>query len=640
MARYITAIGNLRLGIGDTTFYDANGRPWFRMDEQRRDVPLAGISPLLRHAVIAVEDHRFYRHGGIDLIGVLRAVLANLRSGQVVEGASTITQQLARTVFLSNRRTLGRKSREAVLAWLIEQRLSKDRILELYLNRVYMGGGVYGVENISRRLFGKSARDLTLPQAAMIAGLIRSPSTLTPWVNPKGAIARSHVVLARMRAAGFITPELERAAAANPPAIQPFAVASGAREGYAKEFLRQQFRERFGDEHPPDWQVHTTFLPELQDMAEEAVARGLEHLPAGVQAALVAIDPQTGNLLALVGGRDFRASQFNRALRSKRQPGSAFKPFVYTAALENGYSPASVIGGLGQFTAAGPDEWSPENAHGDMPDAMTLREAFLESNNRAAAALQQKVSSQPVLRLASDAGIHGLPDVPSLALGTGEVTPLDLTAAYAVFANGGWAVQPRAIERVLGRGGSVELETSVQHTRVLQPEVAFQMVSMLEDVIGRGTGSAARSLGVDFPAGGKTGTTDGFKDAWFVGFSSNLVVGVWVGFDEPATIGPAAYGARVALPIWADFMTHAASVIRPGTFEVPAGLTPVLLCSVSYLQPMRDCPTYTEYFKEGDAVPSGLCPLHSGPVEQRASRAARGFFSAIGRGLKSLFGRK
>ncbi len=638
-ARYAIAIHHLKLGVGDTVFYDAHGRPWFRMDEQRRDVPLSKISPLLRNAVVAVEDHRFYRHGGIDFIGVARAISRDVRSRGMVQGGSTVTQQLARTLFLSNERTWGRKFKEAVLAELIEIQLSKDQILELYLNRIYLSAGVYGVESMSQKLYGKPAHDLTLSEAALMAGLIRAPSALSPWSNLDGAMARSHVVLSRMRATGFITPEAERAAAAAPPGIQPYAVASAARAGYAKDFLRQQFRDRFGGDHPPDWKVQTTFVPELQDMAERAVSRGLAHRTAGLQAALVAIDPQTGDVLALVGGRDFQASPFNRAVHAHRQPGSAFKPFVFAAALERGYSPISVLTGLDAFRVAGQQEWSPQNAHGELQTEMTLREALLESNNRASAALIQKISTAPVLRLASSTGMRGLPDVPSLSLGTGEVTPLDLTLAYAAFANGGQALRPRGITRVLDADGASAFESDVQRDRVLPETVAFQMVSMLQDVLDRGTAASSHSLGVTFPAAGKTGTTDEFKDAWFVGFSTSLVVGVWVGYDQPAPIGRNAYGARIALPIWAEFMTRAARLRPPGRFPVPEGLHTAALCRVSYLRPMRDCPTYTEYLKQGDAEPSRLCPVHGGPIQQRAERVVEGFFSGIGRRIKGLFGR-
>jgi penicillin-binding protein 1A len=352
----------------------------------------------------------------------------------------------------------------------------------------------------------------------------------------------------------------------------------------------------------------------------------------------VAIDPATGDILAMVGGRDFRESQFNRAWRSKRQPGSAFKPFLFAAALGQGYSPVSVLDGLTRIAPQGPDEWAPRNAHLEEEDALTLRAALIESNNRAAALLQQRIGSRPVLRLASDVGLRDLPDVPSLALGTGVVTPLDLTAAYAAFPNGGLAVRPRAIEQVTDADGGVAWDNPARQDRVISDAVAFQMTSMMEDVLDRGTGATARSTyGVRFAAAGKTGTTDAFKDAWFVGFTSSTVAGVWVGDDQPASIGRDAYGARYALPIWADFI-KAATRTRPAREFTPSSeMEEVQLCKVSYLRPVEGCPVYTEYFKPGDGIPSRLCPIHQGTVKQQFKRAVQGFFSGLGRKLKGIF---
>lgn len=640
LARYSYAIYHLKRGVGDTVFYGADGRPWFRMDEQHADVPLSAISPDLQHAVLAVEDHRFFHHLGIDPVAAARAIVRNIRGGEVTEGGSTLTQQLARTLFLSNSRTWGRKIKEAALALLLEQQLSKAQILELYLNRIYLSAGVYGVEPMSRRLFGKHARNLTLAEAALITALIRAPSALSPWSNLDGAVARSHLVLARMQVEKFITADQAREATAAPLQIRPFRQEE-ARGGYAKEFLRQQFRQHFGGDHPPDWQVITTFLPSVQDAAEQAVRNGLDRTGIrDLQAALVALDPRTGNILALVGGRDFGVSTFNRATRSRRQPGSAFKPFVYATALEHGFSPVSVLSGLDSVSAAGgPGEWTPHNADGSGRDELTLRAALLESDNRAAVSLLQIVGTRPVLRLADDLGMRRLPDVPSLALGTGLVSPLELTAAFAVFPAGGWSFTPRGLTRVVDAHGSVVFEEDAPPRRVLSEDAAFQMVTMLQDVVDRGTGSAVRSLGIRSPVAGKTGTTDEFKDAWFVGFSSSVVVGVWVGFDQPAPIGPNAYGARLALPIWADFMKRTARVLPAEPFAQPSDLTEEVLCRVSYLRPVEDCPTYTEYFKAGDAVPTRLCPIHKGSLKQRAQRAVEGLLGLIGKSIRDLFRR-
>jgi 1A family penicillin-binding protein len=636
LLRQTYVVYKLRRGVGDTWFLAANGKPWFRLDEHRHDVPLADIPKHLRDAFVAVEDHRFYHHLGVDPIALGRAVVQNFSSGSV-QGGSTLTQQLARTLFLSNQKSYGRKIREAILALNIDAQLSKDQILELYLNRIYLSAGVYGVETMSRHLFERPARSLSLAEAALLAGLARAPSALSPWSNLDGAIERSHVVLARMREEGFITQAEERAARRARIRIRPYPGARDPRAGYAKEHLRQQFRDRFGGDHPPDWQVHTTFVPELQEAAERAVAEGLRRFPQpALQAALVAVDPETGDILALVGGRDFRQSQFNRATRSRRQPGSAFKPFLFAAALENGYSPVSVLSGLTTIAPQGPEEWAPRNASGDTPDALTIRAAIVESNNRAATALQQRMGSRPVLRLASGVGMRDLPDVPSLSLGSGVVTPLELTTAFAAFPNGGYAVRPRAIRSVINGDGVEALANDVIRERVISEQSAYQMVSMLTDVLDRGTAAAARRWGVGFPAGGKTGTTNAFKDAWFVGFSSSVVVGVWVGFDQPKTIGRDAYGSRYALPIWSDFMRRAAKTRPPQSFEPAAGLRDVQLCSVSYQRPVEGCPVYSEYLKEGDDAPGRLCTVHQGSIKQRVRRGIEGFFSGLGKKLKEI----
>lgn len=635
--KQLRAVHALTRGVGDTWFHTADGRRWFRLDEQRQDVPLRDIAPALQQAFIAVEDHRFYMHPGIDPIGLGRAVYRNVVGGRA-EGASTLTQQLARTLFLSNRKSYTRKLREAALSLQMEAQLTKDQILELYLNRIYLSAGVYGVEPMARRVFGKPAKSLSLAESAFIAGLARAPAALSPWSNLEGAVARSHVVLARMRDAGFITPAEAQAARGARLRIRPYQPTSTATDAYARAYVRQLFRDSLGGDHPPDWRVDTTIVPALQEMADRVVREGLARFgKRDLQAALVAMDPETGDVLALTGGRDAARSPFNRATRSRRQPGSAFKPLLFAAALEEGFSPVTVLEGLDAITPQGPDEWAPQNATGETPPALTLRAALIESNNRAATLLQQRVGTRRVMRLASDAGLRDLPNVPSLSLGTGLVTPLELTTAFAIFPNGGRAVRPRGIVRILDEDRSVAFNNPVARENVLRPEVAFQMVTMLRDVVDRGTASSARRMGVRFPAGGKTGTTDDFKDAWFVGFTSSIVVGVWVGFDQPATIGREAYGSRYALPIWADFMRRAVRVRRAEAFERPAGLQEETLCRVSYLRPVQGCPIYTEYLKRGDDAPGRLCTLHRGTLRQRVTRTLEGWTAELGRKLRGLF---
>jgi 1A family penicillin-binding protein len=637
--RYAWTIFQLNRGVGDTIFHDAAGRPWFRLDEQRRDVPLEAISTHFKDAIIAVEDHRFYYHPGIDPIGLTRAVVYNLREDGGTQGGSTITQQLARTLFLSNARTFARKAKEAALAVMLEIFLSKREILQLYMNRVFLSGGIYGVETMSQKLLRKPAAKLTLGEAALIAGIIRRPTAYSPWSHFDAARQRSFVVLQRMREEGKITADQERAARNERIRIQPQPAVTSARHGFAKEYLRQQFRNVFGGDNPPDWKVHTTFIPELQDAAEAAVRDGLRRLGAkGLQAALVAMDPNTGNLLAMVGGADFATTTFNRAVRSRRQPGSAFKPFVYAAALERGLSPVSTITGLQQVAVqAAEGVWIPRDERADERNEMTLREALLESNNAAAVLLQQQVGTAPVLRLAQDLGVRDQPDVPSLALGSGLVSPLDLTAAYAVFPTLGYRVRPRALTSVENASGERVHQVHLERDQILSEQVAFQMVSMLTDVVDRGTGAAARRLGVRGLVGGKTGSTNDYRDAWFVGFSSSVVVGVWVGFDQPERIRVGGTGARVALPIWADFMRRTANRLPRNPIAPPSGLHGEEMCRLSYHRPVEGCPTYVEYFKDGDQIPTRLCPIHQGTLKQRAQRAIQGVFGAIGRGILGIF---
>ena len=617
MGRHALAIERLSGGSGDTVFLDAAGDPWFTLDQQRRDVPFEEISTYFKDAIIAVEDHRYFQHPGVDPIALTRATLNNLRPGRGTQGGSTLTQQLARTLFLSNTRTYGRKVREAVLAGLLELQLSKREILQLYMNRVYLGPGIYGVETMSQALLDKPAAELTLGEAALIAGIIRAPARYSPWRRPEAAHARRLIVLRRMREEGKITPVQETAAGMEPFRIAPRATVADAEHGYAKAYLRQEFRSIFGSDDPAGWTVETTLVPEIQEAAVQSVARGLRELgDDGLQAALVAIDPRTGNVLALVGGSDFQRTPFNRALRARRQPGSAFKPFVFGAALDRGLSPASTISGLRDLLVHTPDgDWSPRNAGASREDTLTLRDALVESNNAAAVLLQRQIGSAPVLRLAGDLGVRNQPDVPSLALGSGLVTPVDLTAAYAVFPTLGERVRPRGLVAIRNDDNSRVGMVHIEKSRVMSSEAAFQMVTILQDVVTRGTGAPARALGVRGDVGGKTGTTTDAVDAWFVGFNSAVVAGVWVGHDTPRSIDSRASGANTALPIWAEFMRLTADRLPADAIAPPPGLEAVTLCRLSHQRAGDDCPGYTEYFKEGDEQPAGYCPIHPGRAE-------------------------
>ena len=620
LATHAIAIRRLATGASGTVFLDAEGREWFPLDARRLDVPLGEVAPALRQAVVSVEDRRFWRHPGVDPVAVGRALLHNLRRGARVEGASTITQQLARTLFLSRERTVGRKLRETALALLIEALLPKERILELYLNRVPLGA-LHGVEAFSLETFGKHAADLGLAEAAMIAGIIRAPSALGPRSHYARALAGARRVLSRMRAEGFITAEQERAALAARPRLVAAPPPGTVRSGWAQDYLRRSFRERAGDEDPPGWRVQATLASGLQRAGEEAVAAGLARLGrAGLQAALVALDPESGDLLAIVGGADYDESTYNRATLARRQPGSAFKPFVYAVALSRGASPVTRVPGVRSRAFDEERERLGLWADADAPGAfISYREALARSDNEAALAVQRAVGTAAVADFARRAGLPEQPAVPSLALGTGSATPLELTVAFAPFANGGFAVRPRAIAAVVDQRGRAVLKDPVRRFPLLPPAAAWQVLSMLREVVEAGTGGAARAAGV--PAAGKTGTTDDYRDAWFVGFVPGLLAGVWVGFDRPASIGEEAYAARVAVPIWADFVRQAARLRPPGTFAPPSGIRSAALCSISRAVPTDRCPTYLEQFKGGDEIPEERCPLHAGSLRQRVGRA-------------------
>jgi penicillin-binding protein 1A len=555
-------------------------------------------------AVLAIEDRRFYRHHGVDLVRVLGAAWADLRARHVVQGGSSITQQLVRLNALTPARTLGRKIREMLLAHATERRYGKSEILQAYLNKVYFGDGYYGIEAAARGYFGKAADRLTVIEAATLAGLIKSPSTYAPREAPERARARRNLVLRAMRAAGSLTPSeyrtMENAAlAVQPRSHDEFARAddpassSGFCGLYVKEEIRRLLLKRFGSEqvYQGGLRVFATIEPRLQRAAEDAVAGRIHELEATkafqrrghqetLEGALVSLDPTNGYVLALVGGRDFHKSRFNRATQARRQPGSAFKPLLFAAALEHGYSPGTVLENLASPIPATGGFWLPREAH--EATGYTLRRALTVSSNRAAAQLMQTVGISSTIAYARRLGItSSLPAVPSLALGTGELTLLELTSAYSAFANQGLRADPILVRRVEDRSGNILWQTPVDAHRAVTPETAFLMSSMLSDVIQHGTGAKARALGFTLPAAGKTGTTDNFQDAWFIGYTPRLVGGVWFGFDAPSRIMNEGFAATVAVPAWTMFMKWATEKNKPEWFQPPPGIQRVTLCRLS-----------------------------------------------------------
>jgi len=639
-------------GLGDmseaTTLFDVSDKPVFTIyKEQRIEVPLSKVSQNLIKAVVSVEDQRFFDHSGIDAVRIFGSVLKNVQAGRRAEGGSTITQQLARQSFLTRDKTYRRKLKEVILAAYIENLYNKEEILELYLNKVYFGDGLYGVEAASRGYFGRSASDLSVDQAALLAGLIQSPSSYAPTVNLDRAIARRNVVLQTMVTSGAID---ETTAAKAKKATVKLTNALEINETfglYFKEQVRRELVQKFGWQrvYQGGLKVYTTIQPEMQKAAEQLVEEGLadiekrrgyKYLPRGkqeipkdgrpdyLQGALYAMDPSTGFVEAMVGGRDFSESRFNRAVQAKRQSGSAFKPFVYATAIEAGYTPATVITNLDAPIATPQGGWVPEDEHSDA-DSMTLRTALRTSSNRAAVQLLNSVGIKNAVSYSEKLNVGTPPSVPSLALGASEVTLAQLTAAYGAFASKGVVREPLLIRRVEDGDGKILYQGVSKSHQAISETTAYLMSSMLADVISSGTAYRARQIGFTLPAAGKTGTTNDYNDAWFVGYTPHLVTGVWVGFDQPKTIISNGYAADVAVPIWASFMKRATKGDKAEWLEKPSDVVMVNVCRMSGKLPAEGCDSvqvvtkdgqietksmiYGEYFARG-TVPTTTCPLH------------------------------
>jgi penicillin-binding protein 1A len=647
-----------------TRVYDAKDRLIAEFYQERRVlVPLSRIPKHLIQATLAVEDVNFYHHMGINVKGILRAALANFQAGRVVQGGSTITQQLAKLLFLkSEERTLERKVKEALLALRIEQRYTKEEILAFYFNQIYLGAGAYGVEAAAQTYFGKGVEDLDLLEAALLAALPKAPSRFTPFQDPEAALDRRNLVLRRMREVGFITAEEEAKAVSSPLALRPrVPVTSPA--PYFVEHVRRELEERYGGGpfYRQGLEVYTTLDLDLQKEAQATLLKGLRELDrrrglgeggttaagtdrglrvppkvgqkvrglvvevrgrtvlgnfsglpgalelsdpsqaerlepgtpvwarvTGVdekggrleltwvpetEGALVALDLKSGDIRAMVGGRDFARSHFNRATQAQRQPGSAFKPFIYTAALATGSkvtdivvdAPVAFRDGTGKL-------WQPANYRRRFYGPVTYHEALENSINVATVKVLKQVGPERVVRYARQLGIKSrLEPYLSLALGTSEVNLLEITSAYGAFGNTGLRPHPFAIRLIRDAEGRTLFEHTPQFERALHPEAAYLMTHMMQGVIERGTASQAKGLGK--PLAGKTGTTDDFKDAWFIGFSPDIALGVWVGLDNNEPLGPGETGARAALPIWMGTMAYWLKGRPPKDFDAPPRVT-------------------------------------------------------------------
>lgn len=570
-----------------TRIYSADQVLLAELYKKKRDpVPISEIPEKLQQALIATEDRQFYEHSGVDLKGILRAVVRDILAGEFAEGASTLTQQLAKTLFLTPQKTLERKLKEAFLAFQLERRYTKDEILELYLNQVYFGSGAYGVEAAAQKFFGKPASRLNISECAMLAAMPKAPSVYSPLVNPELAIQRRNIVLRQMLEVGAISRTQYESAKS-----QPFEPAkkrgNSAKAPYFVDYVKKRLEAEIGAArlYTGGLTVKTTLSYRMQQAAEQAVENGLSDLGRRMenlhqlenpdpQAALVAIDVSAGGILAMVGGKNHDKSPYNRAAMAKRQPGSAFKPIVYALAIEQGFSQNTLLLDTpAAFQGKKPEiQWQPENFSNTYQGEMTLRKALTHSKNIPAVRLTEKLGAASVVSFARSMGIESklLPNL-SLALGTSELTLLELTAAYTVFPNSGTYIRPTLITEIRDKNRRLVWQPEINRLTVMSDTGASIMVDMLEGVIEEGTGKNAR--GIAHPLGGKTGTTNKYKDALFLGFSPAIAAGVWVGCDNYTTLGRHETGARAALPIWKAFMQNALKDEPYRYFDIPDTVT-------------------------------------------------------------------
>jgi len=616
--------------------------------ERRIFVSLGQMPPALKQAIIATEDARFYSHFGVDPMGIARAVYQNFRRGRIVEGGSTITQQLAKILFLTPDRSLERKLKEAVLAVELERRYSKDRILEIYLNQIYFGHGAFGVEAASRTFFGKGVSELSPGECALLAGLPKAPATYSPFDHPEASKRRRAIVLTRMVDTGAIRADQAKRLGDGALSLVPPERRRTTGQYYL-EYVQQYLEAQYGPDlvFKGGLHVYTTLSPAMQLKAESTLREGLRALetrraatagkdapaPERPEGALLALEPQTGYIRAMVGGYDFFKSEFNRAVQARRQPGSAFKPFVYIAALEAGLTPASVVDDSPvqyPFGANG-KIWKPDNYDRKFRGPITYQQALEESINVATIKVQERIGVRRTVDVARRLGVESpLHENLSIALGTSDLTLLELTSAYGSLANQGTWVKPTAIRYVLDSQRKMLEENVPQGRQALPPDLAYVVTHMMQGTIERGTGQAAKALGR--PAAAKTGTTNDYSNAWFIGFTPHLATGVWVGYDRPRSLGKDETGARVAVPIWTAFMKEVLHGSPVEDFPVPEGVVlvpvdlsvagtcakPVMMAFIAGTEPRNNCGPGRGAPKPesapGDSTPTSAPPAAATPT--------------------------
>jgi penicillin-binding protein 1B len=592
--------------------------------EKRRDVPLQQIPQQMIRAVLAIEDQRFYAHPGVDPIGIAGAIVRNVFGDKpYLASGSTITQQLVKNTFLTPEKTIRRKMTEWFMSVVLERRLTKDEILQLYLNDVPLGQrgsfAIHGVAEAARLFFAKDIANVSLSEAATIAGVIQSPSRLSPFNNPGRARDRRNVVLGAMAAAGFISPDAAARASREP--LQVAARALEAEAPYFVDFVAQELEDRYRAVGSVD--VYTTLDVHLQRIAQDAMREGLSHLDQVLakrrrrpQAALIAVDPRTGEVLAFVGGRSYNQSQFNRAVNARRQPGSVFKPFVYLAAFERAaaegrtdLTPASIVGDEPTEFTFNEQTWAPNNYDGEYDGPITLRRALALSRNIATIKIAQAAGYEQVAALWRRVGASTPPrPYPSIALGVFEASPYEIAAAYTIFPNGGTIRPLRTIARLVSGGRDLPVQAQPPRT-IAAKETTFLVTNMMRSVMNEGTGAGARARGFALDAAGKSGTTNDLRDAWFVGFTPELLTVVWVGMDDNGPLGLS--GTQAALPIWTNFMSRALAGHPDAEFPVPDGITFAEIDRDTGKMATPGCPrVFREAFLYG-TEPYEVCLLHS-----------------------------
>ncbi len=589
--------------------YDTSGKiitEFFQ--ENRSPVPLSDIPLDLINATIAIEDSDFYQHKGISLRGIIRAqwvnfknIVIGLRKEANPHGGSTITQQLAINTFLTREISLNRKLKDILLALQIERSFTKDEILEMYLNEIYFGHGAYGVQSAAKMYFNKNIQDLNLAECALLAGIPRGPSYYSPIINQEVSLKRRNIILNRMFDLGYISEEDLKKSKQYPLELDYNNKRDKFTAPYFSTFILSQLLEEYGANvvYKGGLKIYTTLDLEMQYFAEEALQE------SGYEGAIIAIEPQTGHIKAMVGGKDFEESKFNRATQAYRQPGSAFKPFIYLTALDNGFTPSNIIEDSPITFENG---WSPENYEKEFSGPVTLREAFEQSINVVGVKLLEQVGIKKVINYSQKAGITSelRPDL-SLALGTSEITPLEITSAYATIANLGVKINPLSIIRIEDYAGKIIEENIIQEKKVFKEETCYALINMMEGIIIRGTGWNAK---IGRPAAGKTGTTDNFVDAWFIGFTPDLVTAVYIGNDDRKPLGNKMTGGVVAAPIWAKFMKNALKNNEKKDFLQPDNIIKISVCKESGLLPVDSCSEILEVTFIRGTEPTAYCTIH------------------------------